>query len=91
MASLNLLQIAGILLLAGGLVGLWGSLRARRQGNPWQGNGLTSLAWAVYGGLTLAGLVFNGTFVGAIIMGALVAAVFTGMLIARRERRMTSR
>lgn len=87
----DLTQIAGTLLLVGGLGGVWNSVRARRKGEPWRGGGLTSATMTVYGGLTLARVVFNGTVRGAVIVWAVAAAVLAGMWIARRERRMASR
>lgn len=86
-----LMRIAGTLLMVGGLGAMWASVRALRQGQPWRGDGLTSVAMTVYGGLTLTGVVFNGTATGAVIAWTAAAATFAGLWIARRERRVTSR
>lgn len=81
-----LLLVAGTLLLIGGLGGVWTSVRARRRGDSWRGDGLTSVALTLYGVLTLTGAVFNGTATGAVIVWAVAAATWTGLWIARRER-----
>lgn len=88
---MNLFMVAGALMLVGGLGGVWGSAQSRRRGDPWRGDGLTSLAMTLYGALILAGVVFNGTVMGVVIVWTFAAATFAGLWIARREQRMTSR
>ncbi len=57
----TLLSVGGTLVLVGGLVQLWRSVQVYRRGGAWRGAMLTATALTVYGGLTLAGLLFNET------------------------------
>jgi hypothetical protein len=82
----SLLLVGGALMLIGGLVHLWSSLQSYRHGRPWRGTGLAATALTAYGGLTLTGLVFNGTVAGVVLVWFIAAAVWAGLWIGRRER-----
>ena len=87
----NLLLIGGAFLLVGGLAGVWASAQSYRRGDPWRGGGLAAVASTMYGGLTLTGVVFNGTAVGAVIVWTIAAATWAALWIGRRERMRPTR
>lgn len=88
---MKLFLIAGMMLLVGGLIGVWTSVLSRRRGEPWRGTALASAAFTVYGGLVLTGPGYNSTVAGAVMVWIIAAAVWAGLWIAYRERRMISR
>ena len=83
---MSLVTIGGALLLIAGLMALWGSVQAYRRGDPWRSGGLAAAALTMYGGLTLTGVLVNGTAVGAIIVWTIAVAIFASLWISRRER-----
>jgi len=49
------------------------------------------MAFTVYGGLTLSGLVFKGTVMSAILVWILAAAIWAGFWLNRRDQARTVR
>lgn len=83
-----LLLVAGWLLLVGGSLGVWSSLRDRRRGGPaWRGQLVASSALTAYGALALSGIMAGGTIFGALAVWAVVALYFTGSYLSFRDRR----
>ena len=83
----NLLLVGGTLLLVGGLGGLWTAVQSYRREDPWRATALQAVALTVYGGLTLAGFVLDGTAAGAIIVWSIAIAMWAALWLGRRERR----
>ena len=87
----TLLNVGGILLLVGGLGQLLRSVHLYRRGGAWRSVMLMATALTAYGGLTLTGLLFNGTLLGAALVWIIAAATWAAWWFSRRERAPSAR
>lgn len=78
--------VAGVLLLIAGIAQLYAAMRSRARGNPWHGIALMAIALALYGVLTLSGVVFNGTVLSAVLVWLIAGAMWCGWWLQRRGK-----
>jgi len=82
----TILLIGGLLTLVGGVAMLWSSVREYRRGEPSARSRIvTAGALAVYGALTLSGVMF--TIAGAVAVWVIAALVWVGLHLSFRDRR----
>jgi hypothetical protein len=80
------LVVAGSAGVVGGLMLVAVAVRLYRAGSPWRAMALNGGASTLYGGIVLAGLTPNGSWVGTTLAGLIAIAVWVSVWLARRER-----
>jgi uncharacterized membrane protein HdeD (DUF308 family) len=83
----SLMLFAGLCLLVGGSIQMWSSVAMRRRGGSWRGLAVGGTAVAVWGALTLTGMLPGATPLGVGLVFVVAGAVWAGAVLTIRDAR----